>query len=128
MHVSTALGAIRRASSSESLRKRCQGSRLAELCNARTTSRDRGEHRRPTAEPEHCRSPVSFEANIEELLKAAKKSDYLVFVSPHDYYPTDHGWKFGGTVETMMHDINMFDRSGALSLEGFEGSGADWLE
>ncbi len=27
-----------------------------------------------------------------------------------------------------MHKIGMFDRKGALSLEGFEGSGADWLE
>jgi nicotinamidase-related amidase len=27
-----------------------------------------------------------------------------------------------------MHDIKMFDRSGALDLEGFEGSGADWLK
>lgn len=27
-----------------------------------------------------------------------------------------------------MHDIHMFDRPGALSLEGFEGSGSDWLE
>lgn len=27
-----------------------------------------------------------------------------------------------------MHDIDMFDRSGALSTDGFEGSGADWLE
>jgi nicotinamidase-related amidase len=27
-----------------------------------------------------------------------------------------------------MHDIDMFARAGALSLEGFEGSGADWLE
>ena len=26
-----------------------------------------------------------------------------------------------------MHDINMFDRKGALSLDGFENSGADWL-
>ena len=51
-----------------------------------------------------------------------------VFISPHYYYPTDHGWKFGGAVETMMHSINMFDRQGALTLTGFEGSGADWLE
>ena len=28
----------------------------------------------------------------------------------------------------MMHEINMFDRTGVLSLEGFTGSGADWLE
>lgn len=27
-----------------------------------------------------------------------------------------------------MHDIGMFDREDALSLEGFEGSGADWLD
>lgn len=26
-----------------------------------------------------------------------------------------------------MHEINMFDRVGPLSLEGFAGSGADWL-
>jgi nicotinamidase-related amidase len=66
--------------------------------------------------------------NIEALFKAAKASGTPVFISPHYYYPTDHGWKFGGTVETMMHEIHMFDRTGSLSLEGFEGSGADWLE
>lgn len=27
-----------------------------------------------------------------------------------------------------MHTIGMFDRKGALTTEGFEGSGADWLE
>jgi nicotinamidase-related amidase len=27
-----------------------------------------------------------------------------------------------------MHKITMFDRTGALSTEGFEGSGADWLD
>jgi nicotinamidase-related amidase len=27
-----------------------------------------------------------------------------------------------------MHHIGMFDRKGALTTEGFEGSGADWLE
>jgi nicotinamidase-related amidase len=66
--------------------------------------------------------------NIEKLLKIAKDKGFEVFVSPHYYYPTDHEWKFGGTVEKMMHDIKMFDRSGALSLEGFSGCGADWLE
>lgn len=66
--------------------------------------------------------------HIEELLKAAKGAGCPVFVSPHYYYPTDHGWLFGGTVEKMMHEIQMFDRTGALSLEGFAGSGADWLE
>jgi nicotinamidase-related amidase len=67
-------------------------------------------------------------SNIETLFKVAKKNGFEVFISPHYYYPTDHGWKFGGTVEKIMHQINMFGRSNALSLEGFRGSGADWLE
>ena len=66
--------------------------------------------------------------NIERLFKAAKANGFEVFISPHYYYPTDRGWKFGGTIEKVMHEIKMFDRSGALNLEGFNGSGADWLE
>lgn len=66
--------------------------------------------------------------NIERIVKAAKINGFEVFISPHYYYPTDHSWKFGGTVEKMMHEIKMFDRNGALSLDGFPGSGADWLE
>ncbi len=66
--------------------------------------------------------------NIERLIQVAKSNQYEVFISPHYYYPTDHGWKFEGTLEKIMHDINMFDRKGTLSLEGFIGSGADWLE
>jgi nicotinamidase-related amidase len=66
--------------------------------------------------------------NIERLFKVAKAKGFEVFVSPHYYYPTDHGWKFEGTIEKVMHEIKMFDRSGALELEGFAGSGADWLE
>ncbi len=66
-------------------------------------------------------------ANIGALFKAAKANGYEVFVSPHYYYPTDHGWKFEGALEALMHKIGMFDRPGALTTEGFEGSGADWL-
>ena len=67
-------------------------------------------------------------ANIESLFKTAKKNGIPVFISPHYYYPTDHGWKFEGALEVLMHNIGMFDRKDPLSLEGFEGSGADWLE
>ena len=66
--------------------------------------------------------------NIESLFRAAKESSLPVFVSPHYYYPHDHGWRFEGSLERLMHDINMFDRRGPLDLNGFEGSGADWLE
>jgi nicotinamidase-related amidase len=66
--------------------------------------------------------------HLEELIQGAKSAGYQVFVSPHYYYPTDDDWQFGGTLEILMHDINMFARSGPLSLEGFDGSGADWVE
>lgn len=65
--------------------------------------------------------------NIERLLKAAKQNGIQVFVSPHYYYPTDYGWKFEGALEVLMHHIKMFDRKGALNVEGFENSGADFL-
>jgi nicotinamidase-related amidase len=51
-----------------------------------------------------------------------------VFVSPHYYYPTDKGWQFEGALETLMHDIGMFNREGQLSMDGFENSGADFLQ
>ena len=66
--------------------------------------------------------------NIDSLFMAAKDVELPVFVSPHYYYPHDHQWRFEGALERLMHDINMFDRTDALNLEGFEGSGADWLD
>ena len=67
-------------------------------------------------------------ANIDALFAAAKAAGMPVFVSPHYYYPTDHGWRHEGALEKLMHDIGMFDREGALTTEGFENSGADWLQ
>ena len=66
--------------------------------------------------------------NIESLFATAKEAGFQVFISPHYYYPTDHGWQFEGALERVMHNLGMFDRPGSLSLDGFEGSGADWLE
>ena len=65
--------------------------------------------------------------NIGRLMKAAKDVGMTVAISPHYYYPTDHGWKFGGPLEKLMHAIGMFDRKSPLSVEGFEGSGADFM-
>ena len=66
--------------------------------------------------------------NIESLFKAAKENNLHVFISPHYYYPTDKGWAFEGPLELLMHNINMFDRKGALTLDGFENSGPDFLQ
>lgn len=65
--------------------------------------------------------------NIGRLFHAAKAKGLTVAISPHYYYPTDHGWKFEGALEKLMHKIGMFDRKGPLSLDGFEGSGADYM-
>ncbi len=48
-------------------------------------------------------------------------------ISPHYYYPTDHGWSFGGPLEKLMHAIGMFDRSSPYEVAGFDGSGADFM-
>ena len=66
--------------------------------------------------------------NIESLFKVAKEKNIPVFISPHYYYKHDHNWKFEGALEVLMHNIKMFDRTEALSVEGFKGSGADWLD
>ncbi len=65
--------------------------------------------------------------NIERLFKAAKKAGIPVIISPHYDSPTDHGWKFEGALEKVMHNIHMFDRPSAYSMDGFENSGADFM-
>lgn len=66
--------------------------------------------------------------NIGALFESAKQAGVPVFISPHYYYAHDHRWKFEGALEKLMHNINMFDRKGPLDMEGFSGSGPDWLE
>ncbi len=66
--------------------------------------------------------------NLETLFKLAKENGIPVFISPHYYYQHDHNWKFEGALEAAMHAMGMFDRGDQLNKEGFEGSGADWLE
>src|SRR5215212_1899582 len=65
---------------------------------------------------------------MERIFKTTKENGFEVFILPHYFYPTDSGWKFNGPLETVEAETKMFARSGALSLDGFSGSGADWLE
>jgi nicotinamidase-related amidase len=65
--------------------------------------------------------------NIGALIDTAKAEGMAVFVSPHHYYPTDHGWHFEGPLEKLMHAIGMFDRKGPYTTEGFDGSGSDFM-
>jgi len=65
--------------------------------------------------------------NMEQIFKAAKSYGFDVFISPHYFYPTDTGWKFNGPLEADEAANRMFARSGILNLDGFAGSGADWV-
>ena len=66
--------------------------------------------------------------NIERVFEAAKQNDFEVFISPHYYYPTDYGWTSTATLERMVLEAKEFYRGGPLTLDGFLGSGADWLD
>jgi nicotinamidase-related amidase len=67
--------------------------------------------------------------NIERLLQAARDVGMKVFVSPHYYYPHDYRWVTPVTpLEDLAHKIGLVSRKDPLSLEGFEGSGADFPE
>ncbi|MBV8193296.1 MAG: cysteine hydrolase [Alphaproteobacteria bacterium] len=66
--------------------------------------------------------------NMERIFKAAKATGYLVFISPHYFYPTDDNWAFNDPLEADEFDTHTFARRGPLTLEGFASSGADWLD
>lgn len=66
--------------------------------------------------------------HLYQIFEAASQKNMLTFISPHYYYKHDHHWIFEGPVEKMMHQNGMFERKGQLTGEGFEGSGADWLD
>lgn len=65
--------------------------------------------------------------NLLRLFDASKKAGIVVAISPHYYYPHDHRWKFQGPAELFQHKIKIFDRPSSLSLDGFRGSGADFM-
>lgn len=65
--------------------------------------------------------------NLMRLFQAAKAADIVVAISPHYYYRWDHAWKFQAPLEVFQHKIGIFDREGPYILDGFRGSGADFL-
>jgi hypothetical protein len=65
--------------------------------------------------------------NLGRIFTDAKSGDFGVFISPHYLYPQDQAWRYGGAVEKMMLDGKEFYRPDPLRLDGFPGSGADWL-
>jgi nicotinamidase-related amidase len=66
--------------------------------------------------------------HLLDIFTAARDSDFGVFISPHYFYPTDSNWLFNGPLESDEFQSNTFARTGPLTLDGFGGSGADWLD
>src|SRR5262252_4157083 len=56
--------------------------------------------------------------NMERIFRGAKQHGYEVFISPHFFDP----------LESSEFAEKIFARRGAFTLDGFAGSGADWLE
>jgi nicotinamidase-related amidase len=74
---------------------------------------------------------VTENGTVEHMLdifEAARAVSFGMFISPHYFYPTDHGWHFNGALEAAELRSGTFDRPGPLNLDGLTGSGADWLE
>lgn len=86
---------------------------------------DRGIEHRVLAESLKENNTV---ANIERLLIAAKENEFEVFISPHYMYPSDKEWQFASPNQRETLDLNLFQRKDPLTVEGFKGSGADWLD
>lgn len=65
--------------------------------------------------------------HLNQLFAAAKAAGMVVAISPHHYYLWDHSWRVQGPLEIFQHDVGIFDRKGPYTMDGFEGSGADFL-
>ena len=65
--------------------------------------------------------------NIERLLRAAKRANMVVAISPHYYYPSDHRWGFGRPLEMLMERVGTLDRPSRVALASVERSGADLM-
>jgi nicotinamidase-related amidase len=66
--------------------------------------------------------------HLSQLFAASKRAGMMVAISPHYYYPHDHKWKFQAPAESVQHKLGIFERpKGALNLDDFIGSGADWM-
>jgi nicotinamidase-related amidase len=65
--------------------------------------------------------------HLQQLFAASKRAGMMVAISPHYYYPHDHKWKFQAPAESVQHKLGIFERKGALNLDAFLGSGADWM-
>jgi nicotinamidase-related amidase len=67
-------------------------------------------------------------ANIEKLMKAAKKTNTVLAVDPLVYTSLDGGWANAGALQRQLLDMQALHRVSLAEPKGFEGSGADFYD
>jgi len=67
--------------------------------------------------------PERAVSNFLALVHTARCNQVPVLVSPHHYYPVDHGWRMEGRLEQLMHRVGMFEARGPWILEDLPGAG-----
>ena len=65
-------------------------------------------------------------ANIEKLMKAAKKKGVALAVDPLVYTALDGDWTHAGALQRQLLDMKALHRTSLGDPKGFEGSGADF--
>lgn len=64
----------------------------------------------------------------EALSKVTKERNSTVFDPSQHNFNLDHTWKFEGASEGLTNNLNVFDRTEALSMVSYEGFAGGWLE
>lgn len=67
-------------------------------------------------------------ANIEKLMKTAKKGGIALAVDPLVYTALDGNWSHAGTLQQQLLDMKALHRVSLNDPKGFEGSGADFFD
>lgn len=67
-------------------------------------------------------------ANIEKLMKSAKKGGIALAVDPLVYTALDGNWTHAGALQQQLLDMKALHRGSLNDPKGFEGSGADFFE
>ncbi len=71
---------------------------------------------------------LGTEANIEALMKTAKKSGVALAVDPLVYTALDGHWRNAGALQRQLLDMKALHRSSLSDPNGFDGSGADFYD
>jgi nicotinamidase-related amidase len=61
--------------------------------------------------------PELAASNFMALVRAAHRNRVPVLISPHPYYPMDHGWQLEDGLEQLLQQVGMFQNRGPWVLD-----------